>query len=229
MKRIAIVGEFSKDKITHRMLNENLEWLKEEYFFDYEWIGTEELLGDYSKKLGLYSGIWSAPGSPFKSLQGSLNAIKYARENNIPHLACCGGFQHTIIEYVRNVMGIKNASHEEYDNNVENIFIKRLTCSLRGKSMKVKLMENSIVKGVYERGEAVEDYYCSFAINDKYRSILEKSELIFSGLDEDNEIRILELTNHPFFIGTLFVPQSKSSKEFIHPLIRKFVAKINQV
>ncbi len=226
MKRIAIVGEFSKDKITHRMLNENLEWLKEKYFFDYEWIGTEELLGDYSKKLGLYSGIWSAPGSPFKSLQGALNAIKYARENNIPHLACCGGFQHTIIEYVRNVLGIKDASHEEYDNNGENIFIKRLTCSLRGKSMKVKLMENSIVKGVYEKVEVVEDYYCSFAINDKYRSILEKSELIFSGLDEDNEIRILELKNHPFFIGTLFVPQSQSKKDNIHPLIESFVKNI---
>lgn len=113
----------------HSMLEKSLDWLKTELDFEYEWISTDRVSTDSSclKKL---SGIWSAPGSPFISLNGALRAIQYARENNVPHLGTCAGFQHTIIELARNILGIEDAQHEEYDATSEKLFISKLTCSL---------------------------------------------------------------------------------------------------
>ena len=112
-KEIGIIGDFHHSK-TQTAIAESIEHSNRALGLNttYRWIDTTSLDNDnYVNELKNMGGIWSASGSPFKSLQGALNAIKYARENAIPHLGTCGGYQHTIIEYARNVLGYKNAQH----------------------------------------------------------------------------------------------------------------------
>lgn len=220
---IAIIGEFNSDKKNHVRLNQALDWLKTDFDFDYLWIATDSV-ATQPDQLARFSGIWSAPGSPFNSVSGSLKAIQYAREHNIPHLGTCAGFQHTMLEYARNVLGIQNADHAEYNTDAEALVIQPLTCSLSGKTMTVSIVQNSLAHSCYQQSETTEDYYCSFGLNPIYRPVFEQSRLRFSGIDQDNEIRIVELSDHRFFIATLFVPQSRMTQENQHPVIRGFVA-----
>lgn len=221
--RIGVIGEYSSDKKTHLSLNQSLDWLRNDYPFEYEWIDTTDVERNCDVILKDFSGIWSAPGTPFNSLDGAIKAIEYARINNIPHLGTCGGFQHTIIEFARNVLGIKEAQHEEYDNHAPVLFISRLICSLAGKTLSILIREGSKAFQCYQKSEAEEDYYCNFGINPDFKGQLEHSDLLISGVDQDNEIRIIEIPNHRFFVATLFVPQSKSTKENPHPIIKSFI------
>ena len=113
--KIAIVGEYYDTFDPHTSLNKSLEYLKSQYNFEYEWIDTESVENRNDELLKGYNGIWSAPGSPFKSLEGALYAISYARSNNVPHLGTCAGFQHAMIDIARNILGIEDAQHEESD------------------------------------------------------------------------------------------------------------------
>lgn len=134
---IGIIGEYDENKKSHVMLNRSLDWLKSEYEFEYKWIETTDVEEKNGLVLSELSGIWSASGSPFKSLSGAIKAIEYARITNIPFLGTCGGFQHAIIEYARNVLGIIDAQHEEYNKESTALFISQLACSLAGKTMKL--------------------------------------------------------------------------------------------
>ncbi len=222
--RIGIIGEYSSVKKTHSTLNQSLDWLKNDYEFEYEWIDTNEVDINCNSVLKDLTGIWSASGTPFNSLNGAIKAIEYARINDIPHLGTCGGFQHTIIEFARNTLGIKAANHEEYDKDSSVLFITRLSCSLAGKTMSIQIQKNSKAYQQYNMNEIEEDYYCNFGINPNFKKALEKSsELLISGVDQDNEIRIVEIPGNSFFIATLFVPHSKVIKDKPHPIIKAFV------
>lgn len=221
--RIGIIGEYSPEKKTHSTLNQSLDWLKDEYDFEYEWIDTNSVEMNCNNVLGELNGIWSASGTPFNSLNGAIKAIEYARINDIPHLGTCGGFQHTIIEFARNTLGIKDASHEEYDEQSSVLFVTRLSCSLAGKTMSIQIREDSKVYQLYNKNEIEEDYYCNFGINPDFKEYLHKSPIIISGVDQDNEIRIVEIPCNSFFVATLFVPHSKAEKNKPHPIIKAFV------
>ncbi|MDC7125467.1 MAG: hypothetical protein PQJ46_07860 [Spirochaetales bacterium] len=222
---IAIVGEFREDLLPHTSLTQSLDYLSEdsEFSIEYKWIDTSLLENEPQKALSGFHGIWSAPGSPFKSLDGAVNAIQYARENNIPHLGTCAGFQHTVIEIARNMLGYEEAQHEEYDSESSLLFVNKLVCSLAGKTMKIQIKDGTKAFQWYEKAEAEENYYCNFGINPEFQDKLTHSELVFSGVDKDGEIRIIELKDKDFFISTLFVPQSRSTRDEPHPIIRGFV------
>jgi CTP synthase (UTP-ammonia lyase) len=221
--KIAIVGDFNSTLRSHILLNQSLNWLQEKNEFRYEWLETTQVKDEGHRLLDQYRGIWSAPGGPFKSLEGALTAIRYARERNIPHLGTCGGFQHTIIEIARNVLGITNAQHEEYESTSQLLIINRMACSLSGKTMAIKIEEKSQAFKCYKKAQAMEDYFCNFGINPNYRDKLEHTILKISGIDQDNEIRIMEIPKNDFFIATLFVPQTKATKEKPHPIIKSFI------
>ena len=223
--RIAIVGEFHKDFIPHTSLNQSLDYLSGNAAcsLEYAWVATSALEKNAPEVLSPYHGIWSAPGSPFKSLQGAVNAIRYAREHNIPHLGTCAGFQYTVIEIARNMLGYEDAQHEEYTSASSRLFVSKLVCSLAGKTMNIRLKEGTQAFRWYGKRETEEDYYCNFGINPEFEDKLVHPELIISGVDDDGETRIIEITGNDFFMATLFVPQSRSTKEHPHPLIKGFV------
>lgn len=226
MKKIAVIGEFYNGFKPHEDLNKALDILKNKFEFEYEWIETDKVLDAKDSLLKNYSGIWSAPGSPFKSLKGALYAIKYARINDIPHLGTCAGFQHAIIEYAQNVLGIKEAQHEEYDNDSSLLFITKLACSISGKTMEVNIKPNTLIYDCYGKEKTNEDYYCNFGINPEFSDKLQSDNLSISGVDQDGEIRIIEYPENRFFVVTLFVPQSRFTASNFHPIILRFVQSV---
>ncbi|MBF0329000.1 MAG: gamma-glutamyl-gamma-aminobutyrate hydrolase family protein [Nitrospirae bacterium] len=225
MKHLGIIGEYYPDFKPHIALNEALEHVRDRagLDFDYEWIETERIKKESEELLKKFAGIWSAPGSPFKSLDGAIKAIKFARVNNIPHLGTCAGFQHTVVEFARNVLGFTNAQHEEYGPTSSQLFINRLACSLAGLRMKVRLQSGSLAARCYGANETEENYYCNFGINPEFKGNIMHPDLLVSGVDSDGEIRIIEISKNKFFLATLFVPQVNSTPDLPHPIIKSFV------
>lgn len=189
-----------------------------------EWIPTPDLAHGAEHTLREFDGVWIAPGSPYESMQGALAAICVARTTALPLIGTCGGFQHVVIEYARNVLGVSDAEHAEYDPTASQLFITALECSLAGMTMSVRLRSGTLAATAYRADETTESYYCSFGLNADYLGALETGGLSVSGVDQDGEVRVIELPTHPFFIATLFVPQMASTEQSPHPLVSAFVA-----
>jgi CTP synthase (UTP-ammonia lyase) len=188
------------------------------------WLPSESL--DRSagmSALSSYDGLWVAPGSPYRSIDGILGAIRFARESSLPLLGTCGGFQHIVLEYARNVLGFADAAHAEYDPYASKLFISQAACSLVGRELVVSLRPESLVARAYGTTVTSEPYYCNFVVNREYNSALAASDLAVVGSDSKGAIRVVKLRNHPFFVGTLFVPQLRSRIEAPHPLVVSFL------
>ena len=185
-----------------------------------EWMSTQDIDESLFSR---YSGLWVAPGSPYKNLEKTLWAIEYARKNNVPCFGTCGGFQHMVIEYARNVLHYRDAQHAEYDPYASTLFISRLACSLSGREMELTFESGSLVAEIYGSTSAREKYYCNFGVDPGKVELLASSRLRISGSDSEGEVRVIELAGHPFYVGTLFVPQTRSTRGKPHPLVTAFV------
>jgi CTP synthase (UTP-ammonia lyase) len=152
-------------------------------------------------------------------MNGALNIIRYAREHDVPLLGTCGGYQHVVLEYARSVLGFTDAAHAEYDPYASKLFITALSCSLVGQTMAVTVRENITAARLYQRSATTEKYYCNFGLNLDYLPALTADGLVVSGIDQDGEPRILELSKLRYFLATLFVPQTSSTPDAPHPLI----------
>jgi len=134
---LAIVGDFNSANKSHMATNEAIVHSSAALESEVEacWIDTPELAapGGLGRLAGA-SGLWIAPASPYKSMEGALAAIRLARKRGIPLLGTCGGFQHIILEYARNVLGIADAQHEESEPDGSRLLIARLSCSLVGRT-----------------------------------------------------------------------------------------------
>jgi CTP synthase (UTP-ammonia lyase) len=227
--KLAIIGDYNSQYKPHKATNEAIthSLIKFGFPLQYDWISTEVIDKNFEKIISSYHGFWIAPGSPYKSMSGALQIIQYARENKIPTLGTCGGFQHMVIEYARSVMGIADAEHAEYDPYASNLIVSPLSCSLVGETLEVELTESySQTFEIFRKKKILEKYYCNFGLNPKYQNQLHDRGFKMVGTDKFNEARILELENHPFFIATLFVPQDNSTIESPHKLVTGFLKSI---
>lgn len=217
--RIGIVGDFNADNPTHIATTDAIQHAAEVLGVPFEavWLPT-----DQPQEFGGFQGLLCSPGSPYRSMNGALTAIRYARENNVPFIGVCGGFQHLVIEYARNVMGFTNATHAESDPHASCLFVTPLSCSLVGTTMEVAIKPGSKAAVAYRSTRSMEKFYCNFGLNPEYQQQLEEAGLETTGKDQNDEARIVELAAHPFFLGTLFVPQAKSVTGNPHPLILQF-------
>ena len=228
MKRsIAIIGEYTPTFPPHVSTNAAIEHSRSASGIDVDgiWVSTEEITKTLFER---FSGIWVAPGSPYKNMDQALWAIRYARENGIACFGTCGGFQHMIIEYARNVLGFREAAHAEYDPYASDLFITQLACSVAGREMELTFASGSQVAEIYGAHSAIEQYYCNFGVNPDYVSRLKSGSLKITGSDSDGEIRVIELPDHPFFLGTLFVPQARSTADQPHPLVTAFLKAVQK-
>lgn len=225
LTKIGIIGDFNEKFPPHKATNEALNHCAEclGVNLEIQWLPTKALENDVETVVSQFDGLWSAPGSPYNSMEGALNAIKFARENNVPFIGTCGGFQHVILEYARNVLDFKDAQHAEYDPYASNLFISALTCSLVGKILKIFVDRNSKAHVFYNKTEIEEHYYCNFGLNPDYQKLIDEGGLKVVGIDEQDEARIVEIPQNNFFIATLFVPQLSSSPEKPHQLIIEFL------
>ncbi len=184
------------------------------------WIPTDALDREGAELLTGASAVWCAPGGPYRSLDGALEGIRWARETRVPFLGTCAGFQHGVLEYARNVMGYRGAAHAEYQPTVDGeLFIEELLCSLVGQTMEVDLVDSELV-ALYGDPHPKERYYCRFGLNPAWRTSLHDAGLLVAGVDAgDGDVRLLRLADHPYFVLTLFVPQTSSSPGRPHPLV----------
>jgi CTP synthase (UTP-ammonia lyase) len=216
---IGILGDFNPNHPLHLATNQALQHAARALGRSIvpEWLATDQT-HEYEK----YEALWCSPGSPYRSLEGALEGIRHAREKQVPFLGTCGGFQHAVVEYGRNVMGLTEATHAEYDIASPIVLVTPLSCSLVGQTMQVDLVPGSRAQACYGQERAEESYYCSFGLNPAYREDLQAAGLRISGWDSDREPRIVEVPAHPFFLATLFVPQAKSNWESPHPVVIGF-------
>jgi len=227
--KLAIIGDFKPANSTHIATNNAIEHAIKYLNLDLQvdWIGTESILENLQSITENYKGFLIAPGSPYNAIDGVLEIIKYARLSNIPTLGTCGGFQHMVIEFARNVLNIKDAEHAESNPYASKLVISPLSCSLVGQTLNINITsKQSLVYRIFKSDTIQANYYCNFGLNPEYQAEIDKHGFTVVGSDKDNEARILELDNHPFYIATLFVPQVKSTPEYPHPLILKFVSMI---
>jgi len=190
-----------------------------------EWFATPQLVTGAAQQLHHADAVWCAPGSPFLSMEGALEGIRFARESARPFLGTCAGFQHAVIEFARNVVGIEHAHHAEYGPPTppSPLLIDELMCSLVGQAMHVRLVDQP-TRQLYGAEDIVEQYYCRFGLNEDHRPALEKAGLHVAGVDRaDGATRIMRLADHPFFFITLFVPQVSSTPAIPHPIITGYL------
>jgi CTP synthase (UTP-ammonia lyase) len=222
---VGVIGDRNPMFLPHLATNAALEHSAAALGVDVEveWLDTAGLEGYDLAALGGYDALWCAPGSPYRSLDGALRAIRFARESDRPFIGTCGGFQHVVIEYARNVLGVEDAHHCEYDPYASDLFITPLSCSLVGQTMSVQLVRGSRAAELYGREQAAEQYYCNFGLNPEHQERLHDGGLRVSGTDQDGEARVLELSDRRLYLATLFVPQLTSTPTRPHPLVTAYV------
>lgn len=221
---IAVIGEHDPAHPTHPATDDALGHSAAALGtqVDVTWVSTAEV-GEAPASLGGFDGLLVAPGSPYRSLTGALAAIEFARVEGLPLLGTCGGLQHVVLEFARNVLGVADAHHAEYDPGASTLFITPLSCSLAGQTMSVTVDAGSRAGAAYGTTTATERYYCDFGLDPHRVDELVAAGLHVSGTDHDGEVRIVELPELPFYVATLFVPQTSSTPVRPHPLVTAFV------
>ena len=217
MVRLGILGDYNPQAESHVATDSCISLAESELRVEVDsaWVPTRELS---STDLCSFDALIVATGV-YEEREPVFHALRVAREEGIPTLAMCGGFQHMIIEYARNVLGLKQVGHAEFDPHLADHIIVPLQCSLRGLEAEVSIERDSQAGRLYQSDRSTEKFYCSFGLAPRYLQALQGSSLRFVGQDDEGQMRITELPNHPFFIGTLFVPQARALKGASHPLI----------
>jgi CTP synthase len=198
-------------------------------------IQSEQLTPDNAvEKLKGLDGVLVAPGFGIRGIEGKIEAIRYVRENNIPFFGICLGMQCAVVEYGRNVLGLKDAHSTEMDPETphpvismmeEQKKIKQMGGTMRLGSYKCDLRKNSKAAAIYGKPQISERHRHRWEFNNDYLKQYEAAGLIPSGLNTENDlVEIVELKNHPFFIGAQFHPELKSTVANPHPLFVNFVA-----
>lgn len=216
MLKVGIVGDYNESSETHRATDLCFEIAARRLGAEvqFQWLPTSEIV---VRELPDFDALLIGTGV-YENRSNALEAIKFARANLIPTLATCGGFQHMILEFARNVLGVVSAGHAEFDADGERVIVP-LPCSLRGREMIVAIQPNTVVGKLYAATTARERYYCSFGIAPSYVEPLRQAGLTIAGSDDEGLVRVTELADHPFYVGTLFVPQAHALANESHPLI----------
>jgi CTP synthase (UTP-ammonia lyase) len=224
--RIGLIGDFDPSVVAHRAIPEALALAAGQLGRRVEatWVHTATIGKDVLARLADFAGLWCVPASPYASTEGALAAIRLARETCVPFLGTCGGFQHALLEYARNVLGHPEAEHAETCPDAPMPLISRLSCSLVGRTGTVTFREGSRLKGIYGAPQAEEPYHCNYGLNPGYEDLLAGTALRVSARDEAGEVRAVELEAHPFFIATLFQPERAALWGVAHPLVNACVA-----
>jgi CTP synthase (UTP-ammonia lyase) len=222
--RVAVLGDHDPHFRPHTSIRAELEHSAAHggVGLDIQWFETDAIACSIEVLRG-FDGVWAGPGSPFRSLDGMLSGIRLAREERIPFLGTCAGFQHAIIEYARNVLGYREANSAEYDPDASGLFVSRLTCSLAGQRTSIAIAPESLAYRIYGHSGAIEEYYGNFGLNPGRERDVEREGLWISARDDDGEARMIELSGHPFFVATLFVPQTSSTPDQPHPVVTAFL------
>ena len=240
---IAIIGKYVELKDAYKSLDEALihGGIQNNIKVNLVRIDSENLkVSEIPKKLKDISGILIPGGFGRRGTEGKIAAIKYARNNKIPFLGICFGMQMAIIEFARNKLNLKKATSSEINKKglpvvgLINEWIKDgktikgtdkdLGGTMRLGAYEAKLDENSMIRKIYGKKIIIERHRHRYEVNINYKDKFEKKGMNFSGLSPDGLLpEIIELNNHPWFIGVQFHPEFKSRPFAPHPLFSSFI------
>ena len=199
------------------------------------WVNTEKIKNDKDavKIFGGIDGILIPGGFGSRGADGKILASKFARENNVPFLGICLGLQCVIIDFARHVCGIKGANSTEFDskspNPVINLMESQKAIKVKGGTMRLgsydcDILPNTKASKIYKKKTISERHRHRWEVNNKFVKKMESHGLIFSGMNKDlGVVEIIELADHPWFVGCQFHPELKSRVDKAHPLFREFV------
>ena len=240
---IAIIGKYVNLKDAYKSLDEALihGGIQNNLKVNLIRIESDHLkISDVKQKLKNVSGILIPGGFGKRGTEGKIAAINFSRKHKIPFLGICFGMQMAVIEFARNVLKIKNAGSTELNNNCYPVIGLIDEWSKDGKIIKgtkkdlggtmrlglyeAKLKHNSLIKNIYKSSSIKERHRHRYEVNNNLKNKFEEKGMIFSGMSPDNLLpEIVELKNHPWFIGVQFHPEFKSRPLSAHPLFSSFI------
>ena len=230
--RIAIAGKYTKLSDAYISVVESLKHAGygNSSAIEIKWINSEDCV-DYAqckKQLSDVNAVVVPGGFGVRGIEGKLNVIKYARENNIPFLGLCLGMQCAVIEYARNVVGLKGANSKEFDENpthpVIDIMLEQKNVKGYGGTMRLgaydcKLKEGSVAQKAYGTLTISERHRHRYEVNNEYIEQISNAGLVFSGMSPDGMLaEIVELPKLDWFVACQFHPEFKSRPDRPHPL-----------
>ena len=230
---IAILGKYFGLPDSYLSVVESLKHacLQNKVSLDLQWIDADNYeIEDISN----LDGVVVPGGFGVRGIEGKIAAIQYLRENKIPFLGICLGLQCAVIEFARNVCGITNANSSEFSQNTKDFVIDLLPnqdldkddvgASMRLGTYPCKIIKDTKTSEIYIDEVIYERHRHRYEVNNKYRELLEKNGLIFSGLSPDNKlVEMIELKDHPFFVASQFHPEFKSRPWQPAPMFHKFI------
>ena len=240
---IALIGKYVELKDAYKSIDEALTHggIENNAKVNLIRIDSEKLkISEIKSKLKDISGILIPGGFGKRGTEGKIQSIKYARKNKIPFLGICYGMQMAIIEFARNKLNLKNATSSEFDKKGIPIIglinewekngriikgtDKNLGGTMRLGSYDAKLKHNSLIQKIYRKNIIKERHRHRYEVNINYMEKFEKNGMIFSGLSPDGILpEIIELKNHPWFVGVQYHPEFKSRPLAPHPLFSSFI------
>jgi CTP synthase (UTP-ammonia lyase) len=217
--QIGLIGDFNESVTAHRAIPLALQLAAGHFSqpLELEWLATDQI--PEANRLAGFDALWCVPASPYRSMDGALRAIRFARENGVPFLGTCGGFQHAVIEVARNVLGWHDAEHAETAPESAQAVISALTCALVEVSADVSLRPGSHIAAAYGAEHASEGYRCNYGLNPAFAERLTQGPLRATAHDAHGEVRAVELDGHPFFVCTLFQPERAALRGTLPPLV----------
>lgn len=244
--KIAVIGKYTDWQDSYKSLNEALihGGVANQVKVNYELIESDIFEKDKSalESLKKYDGVLVPGGFGVRGVEGKIEAIRYARENQIPFFGICLGMQLAVIEFARNQCGIKDANSFEFDSNTKSTVVHLMedqkSVSDKGGTMRLGAYECIVSKESngqptkaylsYESENVSERHRHRFEVSNQYREVLVKNGLIVSGKHVNKKaemdlVEMIELSDHPWFLGCQFHPEFKSQPLKAHPLFRDFI------
>jgi CTP synthase len=234
--RIAVVGKYTELVDSYKSVQEGLihGGIANDVKVDIDWVLSETFTGGEGiDRLAAYDGLLIPGGFGPRGVEGMLQAIRYAREHEMPFFGICLGLQCAVIEYARNVCGLEGAHSTEFDADSPHPVIALLDSQLqvtsKGGTMRLgaypcALKEGSRSREIYGDAEISERHRHRFEVNNEYRDVLSAEGLTISGTSPDGGlVEMVEITNHPWFVAGQFHPELKSRPTRPHPLFASFI------
>src|SRR5690242_20037855 len=195
--RVGLLGEFKEGQQAHLAIPRAIEAASEGQV-ECVWVPTDSV--GRGESLAEFDGIWCVPGMPYRNDAGAVEGIRYARMTRTPFLGTSAGFQYALVEFARNALGLAQADHQKSNPHTALPLISPLDAALLGVQARVHFRDGTTLRRAYGCPNAIEEYHCGFGLNPRYRRYLEGS-MIFSAKDDHDEVRAIELDDHPFFVA----------------------------
>jgi len=233
--RIGVCGKYTEHQDAYKSITESFvhSGAENNVAVDLQWIRAEDIEDEGPEKhLHGINGLLVAPGFGERGIEGKIRAVQYVREKKIPFFGICLGLQCAVIEFARNVCGVKDANSTEFrdtQNNVIDMMLEQKKVKEKGGTMRLGAYPCGLKKGTkafaaYKEKVIFERHRHRYEVNNRFLPLLQEHGLVISGVcPENNLVEMIELSHHPWFVAVQFHPELKSRATNAHPLFREFV------